>query len=116
MILYVFDLSKVDLDQVRKVLTLMAKEGLKGGIYLWINKSGGKTYVGSSVNLYSRLSTYFGLKKLHGIIGSALLKYGFVNFILIIVFVRDATKESELSLEQRSERRVAGVTTSTSPV
>jgi group I intron endonuclease len=78
----------------------MAKEGLKGGVYLWMNKSGGKTYVGSSVNLYSRISYYFGLKKLHGIIGSALLKYGLVNFILTIIFMRDGAKEAVLSLEQ----------------
>src|SRR5277367_3128981 len=100
MVFYVFDLSKVDQDQVREVITYMAKKGLKGGIYLWINKTNGKTYVGSSINLYSRLSSYFSLKKLHGIIGNALLKYGLVNFILIIVFMRGATSSSVLSLEQ----------------
>jgi group I intron endonuclease len=97
---HIFDLSKVDQAQVREVLTSMGKEGLKGGIYVWINKTNGNTYVGSSIDLRSRLSDYFGLERLHGIIGRALLKYGLVSFILILVFVPNATREMVLSLEQ----------------
>lgn len=78
----------------------MGNSGLAGGIYLWINKANGKTYVGSSINLYPRISGYFSFNKLHGIIGNALRKYGLNGFILIIVFVRDATKEGVLFLEQ----------------
>jgi group I intron endonuclease len=100
MIFYVLDLSKVDTSQVRELLNSAVKSGFVGGIYLWINKTNGKTYVGSSVNLYSRISGYFCLKNLHGIIGNALLKYGLVGFVLIIVFMRESTKESVLSLEQ----------------
>jgi GIY-YIG catalytic domain len=59
MVFYVFDLFKLSLEQVREVITYhnvcdskrITKSGLKGGIYLWINKSNGKTYVGSSINL-----------------------------------------------------------------
>ena len=87
MVFHVFDLSKVDLDQVREVLTHMGKSGMVGRVYLWINKYHGNTYVGSSTNLRSRLSGYFSLKYVHGIIGLALLKYGLVNFLLLIVII-----------------------------
>ena len=100
MTIYVFDMSKGSPDQVREVISSMAKEGLIGGVYLWINRYNGKMYVASSINLYKRISGYLVLKTLHGIIGNALLKYGLVSFILVIVFMRDATKEGVLSLEQ----------------
>jgi group I intron endonuclease len=57
-------------------------------------------YVGSSIDLRSRISDYFNLKQLHGIIGKALCKYGLNGFMLIIVFVPDATREMVLCLEQ----------------
>jgi len=97
---HVFDLLYTDPSQVREFLIFMAKSGLVGGVYLWLNKSNGKMYVGSSMNLYSRISTYFCLNKVHGIIGEALLKYGLVGFVLVLFFVSGATKEVVLSLEQ----------------
>jgi group I intron endonuclease len=78
----------------------MSKEGVVAGVYLWINKTNGHMYVGSSIDLRSRLSDYVGLKQLHGIIGKALLKYGLNGFNLIIVFVSNPTREMLLSLEQ----------------
>jgi excinuclease UvrABC nuclease subunit len=34
----------------------------KSGVYLLINKTNGKRYIGSSTNLSRRLSTYFSIK------------------------------------------------------
>lgn len=96
----VFDLLYVEPDQVKEFLTAMAKEGLVAGVYLWFNKSNGHMYVGSSVNLYSRISGYLSFSKLHGIIGNALLKYSLDSFVLVIFFVPNATSSLVLSLEQ----------------
>ena len=64
----------------------------KCGIYKWINKIKGKSYVGSSVNLSSRLSSYLSknyLSKRASIYNSkiynALLAYGYNNFRLEIL-------------------------------
>lgn len=79
----------------------MAKEGLVAG---WggssINKTNGKMYVGSSINLYSRISGYLSFSKLHGAIGLALLKYALDSFVLVIFFVPNATGSLVLALEQ----------------
>lgn len=72
MIVYVFDLAISNQDSVKEVVNLMAHSGVSGGIYLWLNNSNGKVYVGSTLNLKRRMKTYFGLKQLHGIIGKAL--------------------------------------------
>ena len=71
---HVFDLSLVGPGEVRAFLTVMAKEGLVGGVYLFINKESGKMYVGSSMNLYQRIRGYLNGSKLHAIIGKALRK------------------------------------------
>jgi group I intron endonuclease len=34
------------------------------GIYQWINKSNGKSYVGSSINISTRLKQYFNINYL----------------------------------------------------
>ena len=59
----------------------------KCGIYKWVNKVSGKSYIGSSVNLNIRLSHYlshnFLLKKTltsKSAIYNALLTYGYENF------------------------------------
>jgi group I intron endonuclease len=60
----------------------------KAAIYRWINKLNGKTYVGSSVDLTTRLYKYYSLKQLNSsktAIHNALLKYGFQNFKLEIL-------------------------------
>ncbi|CAG8751985.1 7168_t:CDS:2, partial [Acaulospora colombiana] len=95
---HIFDLLYTDPEQVRAFLAAMAKEGLVAGVYLWINRTNGKIYVGSSINLYSRISYYLALNGIHGTIGKALLKYGLVGFILVIFLVPDASLV--LALEQ----------------
>lgn len=60
------------------------------GIYLWVNKTNGKCYVGSSQNLYKRLENYFStgfLERNRGkmAIYNALLKYGLNQFVLYIL-------------------------------
>jgi excinuclease UvrABC nuclease subunit len=77
---HLFDLALMDPEVVRDFLKLMVKEGLVGGIYLWINRENGKMYVGSSMNLCSRISGYLNFSNLHGMIGDALRKYGLNSF------------------------------------
>jgi len=100
---HIFDLLYTDPDRVRESLLAMSKEGLVGGIYLWINKSNAKLYVGSSMNLYSRISGYLSLRNLHGIIGHALLKYSLDSFVLVVFFVPNATSSLVLALDSRSD-------------
>lgn len=61
----------------------------KSGIYRWVNKESGKSYVGSSTNLSRRLSSYYSFSWLilqkGSYICSALLKYGYYNFTLEIL-------------------------------
>jgi len=60
----------------------------KAGIYRWINKENGKTYVGSAINLSTRLYVYYSLKRLINskmAIYHALLKYGYSGFSLEIL-------------------------------
>jgi group I intron endonuclease len=60
----------------------------KAGIYFWINKKNGKTYIGSAINLANRFYAYYNLKyilKSNMTIGRALLKYGHSNFSLHIL-------------------------------
>lgn len=57
-------------------------------VYRWVNKLNGKTYIGSTVNFYSRFYRYYKLdylRKLNTPIYNALLKYGFDNFKLEIL-------------------------------
>jgi len=78
----------------------MAKEGLVAGVYLWLNRTNGKMYVGSSINLYSRIQGYLILSNLHGIIGKALLKYGLDSFVLVIFLFPNATSSLVLALDR----------------
>ena len=64
----------------------------KSGIYMFTNSKNGKKYVGSSVDLYKRLSFYFSTKALknelknsQSYIYNALLKDGYENFSLEIL-------------------------------
>ena len=77
----------------------------KSGIYRWVNKVNGKTYIGSSVNLQLRLERYyrtsyiaFELIRGKSLIYSAILKYGYINFQLEIL--EYCTPENVLSREQ----------------
>lgn len=78
----------MDLDK-EKVSILTENRGLSG-IYRWVHKESGKSYIGSSMNLSKRLGHYFS----YGIISSprykmrihkALLKYGYASFSLEIL-------------------------------
>lgn len=58
------------------------------GIYRWVNKVNGNTYVGSGENLSKRFISYYSvseLKRNTRPIHSALLKYGYDNFQLEIL-------------------------------
>lgn len=75
------------------------------GIYRWVNKVNGNTYVGSSVNLGRRFKVYFDfsylsvrINKSKSRIYSAILKYGYSNFQLEIL--EYCTKENAISREQ----------------
>lgn len=60
----------------------------KAAVYRWVNKTNGKTYIGSSVDLTTRLYKYYSLRQLNyskTTIHYALLKYGFSNFKLEIL-------------------------------
>lgn len=60
------------------------------GIYRWVNKNKGKSYIGSSVNLGKRFTYYYSFKYLNDpknkmLITKALLKFGYSNFSLEIL-------------------------------
>jgi group I intron endonuclease len=60
----------------------------KSGVYRWINLNTGFSYVGSSVNLAKRFTSYYNysfLAKNNMIISKAILKYGYSNFRLEIL-------------------------------
>ncbi len=97
---YIFDLSKVSQAQVRAFLNDKARANLTGGIYLWVNQNNGHFYVGSTLNFYNRIASYFSLKGAYGIILKALIKYGFDSFTLVLFFVSNVTREEVLHLEQ----------------
>ena len=64
-------------------LNILENNRKKTGVYRWINKINGNTYVGSSTNLSVRMYTYYSFKSLvKRAIDRALLKYGFSNFSL----------------------------------
>lgn len=80
------------------IRTLLAK---KRGVYLWTNKRNGKQYVGSSMDLSSRLSDYFrnsynkDQASRGSAISAAILKYGLSEFSLqVIVLGPSPTRES----------------------
>jgi hypothetical protein len=65
-------------------------------IYLWLNKLNGKCYIGSTINLSSRLANYFDSYYLNNTkekmaifspfgASAALLQYGYTNFNLYIL-------------------------------
>lgn len=75
----------------------------KTGVYQLVNLKNGKTYIGSSNNLYRRIKEYLNplyitrnLKKGNSAILSAILKYGYINFgikiLEIIEFESNQTK------------------------
>lgn len=85
---------------------LIIKENkAKSGIYRWINKVTGKSYVGSSVSLIRRFNQYYNYNhiadpKRNMAICRALLKYGYSNFQLEILEYCDRSRISLLEREQ----------------
>jgi hypothetical protein len=88
----------------------------KAGVYQWINNTNGKTYVGSSVDLYRRFFEYLNPKHLirellrgESLIYRAMLKYGYTSFsfkILEIVPLDSSLSDAEqnsalLAVEQQ---------------
>lgn len=60
----------------------------KSGIYRWVHIDSGRSYIGSSINLAKRLSSYYSISaliKTNNIISKALLKYGYSSFSLEIL-------------------------------
>jgi group I intron endonuclease len=96
------DLSVASQAQIRDVLNEMKHSGLTGGIYLWVNQTNGKFYVGSTLCFYDRILSYFYLSKrtINSILLNAFNKYGFSAFTLVLMTVPEATKNSVLELEQ----------------
>ncbi len=75
-------------DADKDKLNILADNRNKIGIYRWINKINGNTYIGSSVNISVRMYTYYSLRSLaksNRLIDRALLKYGFSNFAMEIL-------------------------------
>jgi group I intron endonuclease len=94
---YLFD----DLLTNKKEIFRLVKN--RGGVYIFQNKINGKKYVGSSVNLKARLTAYFAFNivyKAKSLIFPAIIKYGLINFSLVIIIIPNATKESVRYLEQ----------------
>lgn len=71
-------------------LNLFKDNKNKSGIYRWVNIESGKSYIGSSVNLWRRFNQYYSLKFLtkyakSSIIYKTLLKQGYSKFRLEIL-------------------------------
>ena len=62
-------------------------------IYALVNKVNGKVYIGSSINLYYRLRDYYASWYITTypdlLISKAIIKYGFINFAILILEVTD---------------------------
>jgi len=88
-------------DADKDKLNILADNRNRIGIYRWINKINGNTYIGSSVSISVRMYTYYSLRSLaksNRLIDRALLKYGFSNFALEILEYTD--KNNVLEKEQ----------------
>lgn len=74
------------------------------GCYIWLNRKNSKCYVGSSINLATRLKFYYAYNthKLNysSLIISALLNHGMQNFSLIIILLPGSNTEEVLKFEQ----------------
>ena len=94
----------------KEFLDLLKSEGTirtsfldKRGLYLWTNKINGNQYVGSSMNLSSRLSDYFTNSYLKhqstrgSAISIAILKYGLSNFTLQIIVLGTSPSREDIS-------------------
>jgi len=91
-------------------LNVLKSEGIirtsyknKRGVYLWTNKINGHQYIGSSINLSSRLSDYFTNSYLKyqsnrgSVISLAILKYGLSEFNLQIFVLGPSPNRDSIS-------------------
>jgi group I intron endonuclease len=66
------------------------------GCYIWLNRKNSKCYVGSSINLATRLKFYYGYKTVKiiytSLIINALLCHGMNNFSLIVIIMPEKSK------------------------
>lgn len=70
--------------------TILKENKKKAGVYRLVNKTNGKSYVGSSSSLTQRFYMYYSvqhllLRKSNSLICRALLKYGYAKFTLEIL-------------------------------
>lgn len=86
-----------DVDKVN----ILAENRGKIGVYCWTNIINGNIYIGSCVNISSRMYTYYSLGSLvksNSPIDRAMLKYGFSNFRLDVL--EYSNRENVLEKEQ----------------
>uniref|UniRef100_UPI0024100973 hypothetical protein n=1 Tax=Diaporthe sojae TaxID=165439 RepID=UPI0024100973 len=93
--------SYINLD-IDKVIAIKSNRKLSG-VYRWTHKKSGKSYIGSSVDLGQRFSSYFSLiwissQAKSSIICKALIKYGYSEFSLEIL--EYCNKEDTIKREQ----------------
>lgn len=76
----------------------------KRGVYLWTNKTNGNQYVGSAMDLSSRLSDYFTNSYLKyqstrgSAISSAILKHGYLDFYLQVLVLGPSPLRENISV------------------
>jgi hypothetical protein len=79
------------------IFTLLAN---LSGVYMFLNRVNGKTYIGSAVNLAQRFRHHLYGTSSNINLQRAFKKYGQVNFSFIVLDICTATKDVLLSLEQ----------------
>nr|QCW06883.1 hypothetical protein [Drechslerella brochopaga] len=79
-------------DPDKQKLNIYKDNNKKSGIYRWVNKSSGKSYIGSALNLSRRFTNYYSrsflikeTKNSNSVIYKALLKHGYSGFQLEIL-------------------------------
>ncbi len=94
--------KKIYFDADKDKLDIIKDNKEQSGIYLWENKDNGKIYIGSSINLSRRLTSYYNLNHLAKYptryINNALLKGGYSAFRLYIL--EYCNKEDLIKREQ----------------
>lgn len=75
----------------------------KSGIYLIHNNINGKEYIGSAIDLRKRLATYYFPSRLldNRYISNSIIKYGHINFSLVILYVSDNKNINIINEEQK---------------
>jgi len=76
----------------------------KRGVYLWTNKANGNQYIGSAMDISSRLSNYFSKSYIKfqstrgSAISAAILKHGLSGFSLQIIVLGDSPSRASISV------------------